>query len=98
MIRRGESRTKLWKSTIFYTTPVERFEQCSLSKLSAEDFLKFLEQKVSNVTFEQALMQNARPEESVPVEASFTGFRIVLADDVRRIIIMASQRSRVHLT
>ena len=58
------------------------------------DFLKFLEQKVSNVR--AGTDGNARPEESVPAEASFTEFRIVSADDVRR-IIMASQRSRVHL-
>ena len=59
-------------------------------KLSAEHFLKILEQKVDNVR--AGTGGNARPEESVPAEASFTGFRNFLADDVRRMtrIVMAS--------
>ena len=67
-------------------------------KLSAEHFLKILEQKVDNVR--AGTGGNARPEESVPAEASFTGFRNFLSDDVRRMtrIVMPPQRSRVSWT
>ena len=40
-------------------------------KLSAEHFLKILEQKVDN--FRAGHCGNVRPEESVPAEASFMG-------------------------
>ena len=63
-------------------------------KLSAEHFLKMMEQKLDN--FRAGTIGNARPEESVPAEASFTGFRIFLADDSDRHGF--PQRSRVPWT
>ena len=46
-------------------------------------------------TFEQALRWKYQAGAAVSAETSFTGFRNVSADDVRR-LIMASQKSRVH--
>ena len=91
--RRGESRpAKLWKSlSSIRTSPEKDFNSLPASlKLSADDFLKFLEQKVANVW--AGTDGNNRLEELVPAETSFTGFQTISADDVHWMtrIIMAS--------
>ena len=63
-------------------------------KLSAEHFLENF--GTESWKLSSGVCGNARPEESVPAEASFTGFRIFLADDSDRHGF--PQRSRVPWT